>query len=161
MARWVFALAFALVCYGNGAACIESFVNYPSWHLVGASEFAVYHAFIGPRVIAFLVAPALLGTACTVLLLRARPAAAPRWAIWSAIGLQGVVWLSTVTVQLPIQAQLAEHGFSAVLVDRLMVTNVWLRRCPYGMCAILFVWMAARMADPRRLGSSSTASEDR
>ena len=62
MARWIFALAFALVCYGNGAACIESFVNYPSWRLIGASEFTAYHAFIGPRVIAFLVAPALSGT---------------------------------------------------------------------------------------------------
>ena len=37
MARWIFALAFALVCYGNGAACVESFVNYPSWRLIGAS----------------------------------------------------------------------------------------------------------------------------
>ena len=85
MARWIFALAFVLVCYGNGAACVESFVNYPSWRLIGASEFMAYHAFIGPRVIAFLVAPAMLGTVCTALLLRYRPAAIPLWPVWAAV----------------------------------------------------------------------------
>ena len=65
MSRWVFMLAFALVFYGNGAAFVESFVNYPSWHLIGANEFTAYHAFIGPRVIAFLVAPAVTGTLVT------------------------------------------------------------------------------------------------
>lgn len=33
--RWVFEIAFALVFYGNGAAFIESFVNYEGGHLIG------------------------------------------------------------------------------------------------------------------------------
>lgn len=70
MPRWIFALAFALVFYGDGAAFIESFVNYPSGHLIGATEVTTYHRLIGPRVIAFLVAPALLGTVMTIFLLR-------------------------------------------------------------------------------------------
>jgi hypothetical protein len=148
MARWIFALAFALVCYGNGAACVESFVNYPSWRLVGATQFTAYHAFIGPRVIAFLVAPALLGTACTALLLWSRPAAIPAWPVRAALGLQLVVWASTAAIQWPIQRHLAAHGFSAPLMDRLMDTNLWLRRCPYAACALLFVWMAARLSRP-------------
>ena len=113
MARWIFALAFVLVCYGNGAACVESFVNYPSWRLIGASEYTAYHAFIGPRVIAFLVAPALLGTVCTALLLRSRPAAIPLWSVWVAVALQMVIWLSTAAIQWPIQQDLHAHGFSA------------------------------------------------
>ena len=148
MARWIFALAFVLVCYGNGAACVESFVNYPSWRLIGASEFMAYHAFIGPRVIAFLVAPALLGTACTALLLRFRPAAIPLGSVWVAVTLQMVVWLSTATIQWPIQQDLHAHGFSAPLVERLMETNLWLRRLPYAACAVVFLWMAARVAAP-------------
>ncbi len=145
MARWIFALAFALVCYGNGAACIESFVNYPSWRLIGASEFTAYHAFIGPRVLAFLVAPALLGTLCTALLLRLRPAAIPLWSVWVALALQIIVWISTATIQLPIQLELGAHGFSAPLVDRLIETNWWLRRVPYAACGIVFLWMATRV----------------
>jgi len=148
MARWIFALALALVCYGNGAACVESFVNYPSWRLIGASEFTAYHRFIGPRVIAFLVAPAMFGTLCTALLLRSRPAAVPLWSVWAAVCLQMVVWLSTAMIQWPIQQDLQVHGFSAPLVERLMETNLWLRRLPYSACAVLFLWMVSRIAAP-------------
>jgi hypothetical protein len=115
--------------------------------LIGASEFPAYHAFIGPRVIAFPVAPALLGTLYTALLLRWRPAATPRWSVWLAVALQLVIWLSTATIQWPIQVELAAHGFSAPLVDRLIETNWWLRRVPYGACVAVFVWMAARRTE--------------
>jgi hypothetical protein len=148
MPRWIFVLAFALVFYGNGAAFIESFVNYPSWHLIGAAEFPAYHAFIGPRVIRLLVAPALCGTLLTAVLLKFRPAAIPLWSVWVALILQTIVWVSTATIQIPIQLQLGAHGFSAPLVDRLMATNWWLRRVPYGACALLFLWMATRVVAP-------------
>jgi len=144
MPRWIFVLAFALVFYGNGAAFIESFVNYPSWHLIGTDTFLTYHRFIGPRVIAFLVAPAVLGTVLTIVLLRFRPAPIRLWSVWVAILLQVVVWVSTATIQIPIQLQLGAQGASAPLLERLMETNWWLRRVPYAACAALFLWMATR-----------------
>jgi hypothetical protein len=142
--RWIFVLAFALVFYGNGAAFIESFVNYPSWRLIGGDEFVAYHRFISPRVLTFLVAPALLGAVFTVLMLWARPPAIPRWAVWAAIAAQAVVWVSTATIQVPIQLQLSAHGLSLPLLERLIETNFWLRRVPYAVCAGLFLWMAAK-----------------
>jgi hypothetical protein len=149
MPQWTFALAFALVLYGNGAAFVESFVNYPSWYLIGADSFAAYHQFIGPRVIAFLVAPALLGTVFTIALLRFRPATIPLWAVWVAFALQTIVWVSTATIQIPIQLQLGVQGAAPALLDRLIETNWWLRRIPYALCAALFVWMAVRAITPR------------
>lgn len=143
--RWTFVIAFALVFYGTGAAVIESFVNYSSWHLIGAEEFIAYHRFISPRVLAFLVAPLLLGTAFTVLMLWSRPAGIPVWAVWAAIAAQAVVWVSTVTIQVPIQLHLSEHGLSVELIERLIETNFWLRRIPYAICAGLFLWMAAQV----------------
>jgi hypothetical protein len=143
--RWIFLMAFSLVFYGTGAAFVESFVNYASWHLIGADEFIAYHRFISPRVLTFLVAPLLLGTAFTILMLWSRPAAIPAWAVWAALAAQTVVWISTITIQVPIQFLLSEHGLSVELVDRLIVTNFWLRRIPYGLCAGLFLWMAARV----------------
>jgi hypothetical protein len=143
--RWIFLIAFALVFYGTGAAFIESFVNYSSWHLIGNDEFIAYHRFISPRVLTFLVAPLLLGTAFTILMLWSRPAAIPAWAVWAAIAAQGVVWVSTVTIQVPIQLQLSAHGLSVELIERLIGTNFWLRRIPYAICAGLFLWMAARV----------------
>jgi len=142
--RWIFVIAFALVFYGNGAAFVESFVNYSSWHLIGSDEFIAYHHFIAPRVLTFLVAPALLGTVFTVLMLWARPSTIPLWAVWAAIAVQAVVWISTATIQIPIQVQLSAHGLSLDLVDYLIETNFWLRRIPYAICAGLFLWMAAR-----------------
>lgn len=155
--RWTFLIAFALVFYGNGAAFVESFVNYSSWHLIGAGEFIAYHQFISPRVLAFLVAPALLGTVFTILMLWSRPAAIPAWAVWTAIATQAVVWISTATIQVPIQIQLSERGLSVELIDRLIGTNIWLRRIPYAICAGMFLWMAAHVIgakDERRGGSS-------
>jgi hypothetical protein len=145
--RWIFLIAFALVFYGTGAAFIESFVNYPSWHLIGADEFIAYHRFISPRVLAFLVAPLLLGTVFSILMLWSRPAAIPAWAVWTAIAAQAVVWASTVTIQVPVQLQLGDHGLSADLLNRLIETNFWLRRIPYAICAGLFLWMAAQVTD--------------
>ena len=143
--RWIFLTAFALVFYGSGAADVESFVNYSSWHLIGAEEFVAYHRFISPRVLTFMVAPLLCGTAFTILMLWSRPAGIPVWAVWAAIAAQAVVWASTVTIQVPIQLQLSEHGLSVELIDRLIVTNFWLRRIPYAICAALFLWMASRV----------------
>ena len=42
--RRVFFLAmFALVFYLVGASFVESFVTYPTWRLVGTSEFPAYY----------------------------------------------------------------------------------------------------------------------
>ena len=150
--RWIFLTAFALVFYGTGAAFIEGFVNYASWPLIGGDEFVAYHRFISPRVIALLVAPLLLGTVFTILMLWARPTAIPAWAVWAAIATQAIVWVSTVMIQLPIQFQLSAQGQSVGLIERLIATNFWWRRIPYGVCAGLFLWMAARVmsADSER-----------
>ena len=143
-ARWILLGGFALVFYGTGAAFIESFVNYPSWHLIGSAEFTAFHRFITPRILMVLVTPMLLGTVFSILLLWFRPAATPLWAVWVVIALQFVVWGSTAVVQIPIQNQLSADGLSIPLIERLIETNIWFRRIPYAACAALFSWMTAR-----------------
>ena len=54
---WLFLVAFALVFYGVGASFVESFVNYPTWRLIGANEFRAYHQTLGPLVIGYMVIP--------------------------------------------------------------------------------------------------------
>jgi hypothetical protein len=142
---WVFLIAFALVFYGTGAAFMESFVNYPSWHLIGQAEFLEYHHFVSPRILTYLVAPMLIGTGFTILMLWFRPAAIPVRFVWAAIALQVIVWVSTAGIQVPIQIQLSADGYSLPLFERLIETNFWLRRIPYAVCAALFVWMASHV----------------
>jgi hypothetical protein len=137
----VFITAFALVFYSTGAAFIEGFVNYSSWHLIGPAEFPAFHKFITPRVLALLVVPAGLGTVFSILMLWIRPAPIPIWSVWLVIALQMVLWVSSVTIQIPIQLKLQTQGLSIPLVDHLILTNWWLRRVPYGITAALFLWM--------------------
>jgi hypothetical protein len=138
---WFILITFALVFYGMGAASVESFVNYPTWPLIGANEFRAYHRTLGPLIIGYMVIPMLVATLLTILLLWFRPASIPRWMVWLAIGLQLVVWVSTFTIQLPIQGQLSADGLSLPLIDRLRATSFWLRRVPATANAFLFLWM--------------------
>jgi hypothetical protein len=138
---WLILVTFALVFYGMGAAAVESFVNYPTWPLIGPNEFRAYHRALGPLIVGYMVIPMLVTTIFTVLLLWFLPAPIPRWMVWLAIGLQFVVWISTVAIQLPIQGQLTAAGLSVPLIDRLRITSFWFRRVPHTANAILFLWM--------------------
>ena len=138
---WLFLIAFALVFYGMGASFVESFVNYPTWRLIGANEFRAYHQALSPLVIGYMVMPKILATILTMLLVWLRPAPVPRWAIWLALVLQLIPWASTVAIQFPIQVQLSSGGLSMPLIDRLIFTNWWLRKVPQIINAFLFLWM--------------------
>lgn len=138
---WLFVITFALVFYGMGAATVETFVNYPTWPLIGANEFRDYHQALGPLIVRYMVLPMLITTVLTIFLLWFRPTPIPRWAIWLSVVLQLVTWVSTATVQIPIQMQLSSDGLSLPLIERLMFTSLWLRRLPHVINALLFLWM--------------------
>jgi len=152
---WLFLLAFALIFYSNGAGFIESFVNYPSWRLIGRSEFLSYHQFISPRVIAFLVAPAFGASLLTIAMLRYRPAAIPLWTVWVAVALQVIIWVSSVSIQIPIQMEFGSTGFSEERVARLIISNFWLRRIPNLLTAGLFLWMMHKVVSAAHQSQTS------
>ena len=151
----LFLICFALMFYGMGASFVESFVNYPTWRLIGANEFRAYHQALSPRVIGYMVIPMLITTLLTMLLLWFRPAPIPSWAIWLAVVLQLIVWVATATIQLPIQGQLGRDGLSLPLIERLMFTNWWLRKVPQIINAFLFLWMMSLLL---RVNSKRTAA---
>ena len=137
----LFLITFSMVFYGTGAAFVESFVNYPTWRHIGADEFKTYHQAFSPLILGFLVFPLIVTTLLSISLLWFRPGAIPRWSIWLAVILQLITWVSTVAIQVPIQMQLSSDGLSIPLIDRLIVTNFWLRRVPHLISTILFFWM--------------------
>jgi len=145
---WLFLITFALIFYGMGASFVESFVNYPTWRLIGANEFLAYHHAISPLVIAYMVIPMLLATVLTLLLVWFRPAQIPRWAIWLSVILQMLVWVSTATIQIPIQIQLSASGLSLPLIDQLIFTNLWFRKVPQIINIFLLLWMMSLMLRP-------------
>lgn len=138
---WLFLITFALVFYGMGASFVESFVNYPTWRLIGAGEFVAYHQALGPLIIAYMVIPVAVATLLTLTLAWFRPAPIPRWAIWVSVILQLISWISTATIQIPIQIELSTNGLSPPLIDQLIITNFWFRKVPQIINILLFLWM--------------------
>jgi hypothetical protein len=153
---WLFLISFALVFYGMGASFVESFVNYPTWRLIGANEFRAYHQALSPLVIGYMVIPMLITTLLTVLLLWFRPTPIPQWAIWLSVLLQLMVWVSTAAIQIPIQMQLSRDGLSLPLIERLIVTNLWLRKLPQIINVSIFLWLMSLLlrvnSKPRAAG---------
>jgi hypothetical protein len=138
---WLFLITFCLIFYGAGASFVESFVNYPTWPLVGRNEFRDFHRALSPLVVGYMVIPMIVGTLLSVLLIRFRPRAIPLWAVVAAIVLQLVIWISTATIQVPIQLQLSADGQSIPAIERLIFTNLWLRKVPQVINCVLFIWM--------------------
>ena len=157
----LFLICFALVFYGVGASFVESFVNYPTWRLIGANEFRAYHQALTPLVIGYMVIPMLITTLLTSFLLWFRPAPIPQWAIWLAVVLQLIIWASTVAIQLPIQMQLSRDGLSLPLINGLIFTNWWLRKVPQIINALLFLWLMSLLlrVNPQRPRLEHAAQE--
>ena len=141
---WLFMFTFALVFYVLGAAFVEGFVNYRTWHLVGAGEFRAYHQAITPRIVAFLVVPAFLTMVLTFALLWWRPSPIPRWSVWLSLALNLVAAIVSITSQVPIQSEFDRTGLSLQLLDRLILMD-WLRKVPISINAILFLWMMSKI----------------
>ena len=142
---WLFLVTFALIFYGLGASFVESFVNYPTWRLIGAGEFVAYHHALSPLVIGYMVIPMVLTTVLTILLAWFRPPLIPKWAIWLSVVLQMIVWVSTAAIQIPIQMQLGASGLSLPLIDQLIFTNFWFRKVPQAINIFVFLWMMSLM----------------
>lgn len=144
-AVWLFLITFALTFYGMGASFVESFVNYPTWRLIGPGEFVAYHRALSPLIIGYMVIPLVVATILTLLLAWFRPPPIPPWAIWLSVVLQLISWISTAMIQVPIQMELSTNGLSLPLIDQLIFTNFWYRKVPQVINILLFIWMMSLM----------------
>lgn len=121
--RLFFTAVFALAFYVFGAACVESFVNYYTWGFIGPEKFQAYHNALSPRIIAVMVFPWLVEICLTFVLMSQRPKAVPFAAVVTAQTLNFVALVSTIFIQLPIQIEFGEYGFSREALDRLIATD--------------------------------------
>jgi len=83
----IFMIAFALTLYVLGATFVEGFVNYRTWHLIGAAEFGRYDRAIRLAVMAFVVFPFILTVVLSAMLLWRRPPPIPGWSVWLSLAL--------------------------------------------------------------------------
>jgi hypothetical protein len=140
-----FALIFALVFYIMGAMFVEQLINYPSWRLIGPAEFKAYHNMLSSRIIPFMVIPWFVEILLTFVLMKYRPRAIPLWAIILVQALNGIGLVSSVFIQIPIQLQLDDTGFSLEAIDRLIATDP-IRWVSAIVKSLLYLWMMIRVA---------------
>ena len=140
----IFLLAFALTFYCLGASFVEGFVNYRTWGLIGTDEFKAYHQALSPLIIKTMVVPIAIKSVLVILLLWFRPTFIPRWAVFVAVAFELLNWISTITIQIPIQMQLSESGLSQVLLDKLIATD-WIRKITSVANGIMFFWLMTRL----------------
>lgn len=139
---WHFIFFTALTFYTLGAGYVESFVNYPTWYILGKTDqWIEYHVALGSRIIVALAFPTLvLSLISNVLLLFFKPPEIARWMVWSTLLLLMVGILSSLFIQIPIQVRL-DQGYNEALVDQLISTSFWLREVMAAIRCCLVAWM--------------------
>lgn len=151
-----------LTFYSLGAGYLESFVNYPLWHIIGPTDrWVAYHEALGPRVVVVLAIPAIaLSLIANALLLRFRPPVVPTWTVAATLALLVVGSVSTFAIQIPIQVRL-DAGYDRATVDHLISSSLWLRELTGGLRAAIAGYMLhlalaapAHAADAVRRGAA-------
>lgn len=117
-------------------------VHYPLFARVGLAEFRAYEQEHVRRT-GRLVGPLMMLEALTVpALFFAAPDAV--FAAWGSVILLALVWLVTMTVQVPLHRRL-ETGWDVEAGRRLVATN-WIRTLAWtGRSALMFALLAARL----------------
>lgn len=142
--RLFFFAMFGLVFYLVGASFVQSFVTYPAWKAVGASEFQAYYRELSPRIVRVMVLPGVVEILLTFVLLRFPPGNLPRWPIVLALVLNVVRFVSTAINQSGVRAQLGAEGLPLSAIDAL-IRRDYLTQAASVARASLYVWMMSRV----------------
>lgn len=142
--RHLFLALCALALLQTGAHISQSYVNYPTWHLIEAASFKPYHWAITIRSVVFLLAPRFLEIVLGLIVLRFRPSAISGWVILVGVGLAVGALLATAFLSQPVHAQLDIQSNTPELLASLMATD-WIRIPLEVTRAALYVWALSRM----------------
>ncbi len=135
-----------LSMYGLGAGLVESLVNYPSWRLIGPSEFREYHAFLALRISFVLVAPLLAQLLLSLWMYWKYPVL--RKAMMLQLLFQLVFWGSSLLWQIPIQGKLGADGKDWALIEELVYSDLALRSLPHLLQTAHLVYVCFRRLFP-------------
>ena len=111
--------------YMVGLIWMVQIVHYNMFDRVGLEQFQQYEADHNRLITPIVGVPMLFELATAVLLLFAAPDSFPRWAAIVGLVLIGLIWISTVMLQIPRHTQLLS-GFDEATYRRLVNSN-WIR----------------------------------
>lgn len=122
--------------------CIQ-IVHYPLFAHVGTDGFAAYEAAHSRLMTPIVGLPMLVELVTAGLLLFVRPPAIGLGETGVGVALVVVIWLSTLSLQIPQHAILAS-GFDAT-AHRFLVTSNWIRTIAWSARGALVLWMVAKV----------------
>jgi len=142
IAAWNFSFFVLLSFYSIGTGMIESFLNYPSWYLIGPTEaWLDYRELLTQRIIPLLAMPALLlQTISNIIVIVYRPVAVPRWTVWITLLLLVTGVVSSAIVQIPIQIAL-DRTYNKEMLDELINSDLYLRVLTGVIRGIIILYM--------------------
>jgi uncharacterized membrane protein len=128
----------------TGLIWIVQVVHYPLFERVGQEAFRLYEQE-HTRLITFIVGPLMLFELLTGLaLLTLEPNKSfATWIPWLLAALLGVIWVSTVFLQIPLHGKLSA-GFEAE-AHRLLVTSNWIRTIAWSVRAGIVLWVLTKI----------------
>ncbi len=139
--KYVFLTNLAATLFMTGLIWLIQLVHYPLFDKVGAANFSAY-AQAHQRLITPLVGIVMLLELVTALaLLTEQPTYLSAWASWVGAALLGIVWLSTLLLQIPAHGQLSA-GFTPEAHAALVMTN-WVRTAAWSLRSYLLLTSAA------------------
>ena len=132
-----------LQAIASGAMCgiiwFVQVVHYPLFAWAARDEQA--YALENQRRTGGVVIPFMLVEGLTAIVLAwSPPPGVPQWLTVVGLVLVGLLWLSTLAVQMPLHAQLARDGHAAGIVEWLVLSN-WLRTVAWSLRAGIAAWM--------------------
>lgn len=141
----LFLLHLASTLFMVGVIWFVQVVHYPLFARVGTGKFAGYER-VHAASTTWVVAPPMLAEAITALLLLwFRPPGLSHLQVVIGLILLGVIWCSTLFLQIPCHELLSE-GFDPIAHQRLVSTN-WLRTAAWSLRGLLVLWIACSIAD--------------
>jgi hypothetical protein len=114
-------------------------VHYPLFTHVGAATSAAYARANQRRTTAVVLPAMLVELACAGWLAWSPPAGTPPWQPQLGLALLGVIWTSTLLLQVPAHARLSA-GPDEAAVGRLVRTN-WIRTAAWSTRGVLALGM--------------------
>lgn len=132
----VFSVYILTTFYVLGGGIVNSLVAYRTWRAVGEEEFIKFHQIDSSLIIPLFVVVFFFSFIPQILLFWFRPIIIPKKLVWLAFLLNIITLVSTITIQIPIQNELA-NGYSLPLIDRLISTDMLYRRIPTLLMAII------------------------
>ena len=124
--------------YMVGLIWMVQIVHYNLFDRVGNEAFEHYEAEHNRLITPIVGIPMLIEIATTVALIWMTPSYLPRPVAWVGLGLVGVIWLSTLALQIPAHQRLLD-GFDLVTYKRLVNSN-WIRTAAWSARGCLMAY---------------------